>query len=83
MPTCKHPKYTHKLKFMNVKMPELGTFQPTLLLTVVCNECGDPYVFRAPNGYSTIHPTTNTKATELRIPIDYPISEEADEGILQ
>ena len=81
MPSCTHPKYKHVLKFINVKMPELGTFQPTLSLTLVCNACSDPYTFRAPHGYSTIHPTTNIEGTELRIPIDYPLGEIIDEDV--
>lgn len=81
MPSCKHPKYSHKLKFVNVKMPDLKVFQPTLLLTVTCQECGDPYTFRAPHGFSTICPTSNKDSTEIRIPVDFPLGEEEEEEL--
>jgi len=83
MPICKHLKYKHVVKFAVVKMAEFGTFQPILRMQATCTECGDPYTFRAPNGFSTIHPTTNYDSTELRIPIDYPTTSEDEGDILQ
>lgn len=79
VPACKHPKYKTSVVFLHVKMPELNVYQPTLTLKLSCKECGDPYTFRAPHGFSTIHPTANVDLTELRIPVDVPVSEAVDE----
>lgn len=55
-----------------VKLKEVGATQMVMKVECRCHECGLPFVFHAPHGFSTIHPTQNNDGTELRIPMDYP-----------
>lgn len=55
-----------------VKLKEIGATQMVMKIQCRCHVCGLPFVFHAPHGFSTIHPTQNNEGTELRIPISYP-----------
>lgn len=55
-----------------VKLKEVNATQMVMKVEIRCHQCGLPFVFHAPHGFSTIHPTQNNDGTELRVPIDYP-----------
>lgn len=69
---CKHDRYTAVSKMVNVKMPELETWQLVLKVSIFCAHCNKPFTFRAHHGFSTREPTISNDEFELRVPIDYP-----------
>jgi hypothetical protein len=73
---CKHDRYTATSKMVNVKMPELDTWQLILKITVFCARCQKQFTFRAHHGFSTREPTVSSDSFELRVPIDFPGKEE-------
>ena len=44
-------------------------------LKIVCSDCKKSFTFKGEAGFSTLHPTTNTGATELCIPLIVPDDE--------
>lgn len=55
-----------------VRLKEIGASQMIVKIELHCHECGLPFVFHAPHGFSTIHPTQNNDGTELRVPVEFP-----------
>ncbi len=70
--TCKHMSYDITHTCAVVQLNEIGSWQLVMKLTVKCKECGMPFTFRAPVGFSTNESTTNPEGNELVIPIDFP-----------
>lgn len=80
---CGHKKFKAKGKmhYSVVDLPEKRQ-QLFFRFQLLCTECGEPFIFKAPIGYSTEEPTTDLELKELFCPIDYPVIFEETEEII-
>lgn len=69
---CKHTHYKHELKSQLVNSKVIGVERLFFLLTIACSDCGAPYVFRAPVGFSSVEPMADELQVNLRIPVERP-----------
>ena len=69
---CKHSEYVAKKSTSVVYIADVDQWQLVLKISMKCKRCGQPFTFKAPVGFSTVAPTTNSERDELIIPLDYP-----------
>ncbi len=70
---CKHKKYRPSVKMENFHISSLNYNEVVAILTVTCAECGEPFLFKAQEGFSTREPTASPGRAVLYAPIVYPL----------